>query len=49
MLARKREHLETICFCVYGTLIEVEAAAPKDTSDIGVEVFDANWSKLAAA
>ena len=49
MLARKRGQFDTICFCVYGTLLEVEAAAPEDTTDIGVEVFDVNWPKLAAA
>ena len=36
-------------FGLYGTLLEVGAAAPEATSDIGVEVFDANWPKLAAA
>ena len=43
------KQLDAACFCVYGTSLEVGAASPEATSDIGVELFDANWPKFAAA
>ena len=35
-------------FDVYGTLLDVDAAAREDASEIGMEVLAANWQELAA-
>ena len=36
-------------FDVYGTLLDVDAAAREAASEAGMEVLAANWPELAAA